>query len=109
MTHVVRIGEARRGALPLVRFNRSELKKLLSLYSRRVADGEWRDYAIDHQPGRAVFAVFRHTFDRPLYTITKRDGRSPSFEVATGQKRVSLAATLEDALAFFDRQLRLVH
>ena len=44
-------------------FDRRELNKLLSLYSRRVARGEWRDYAIDHGPGMAVFSVFRHSHD----------------------------------------------
>ncbi len=90
-----------------VRFNRSELGRLLSLYSRRVAEGEWRDYAIGQQPGRAVFAIFRHSRERPLYLITKHgDG---GFEVASGLRRVASAATLEEALAVFDRRLRLVH
>ena len=29
-------------------FNRHELNTILSVYARRVADGEWRDYAIYH-------------------------------------------------------------
>ena len=53
-------------------FTRSELHQLLSLYSRRVARGEWRDYAIDQDGGLAAFSVFRHSHERPLYTITKR-------------------------------------
>src|SRR5438093_983042 len=42
-------------------FTRHELNQLLSLYSRHVARGVWRDYAIEHQDGRALFSVFRHT------------------------------------------------
>ena len=60
----------------VIHFTRSELNQLLSLYSRRVAGGEWRDYAIDQRAGQAAFSVFRHTHDRPLYTITKRRARS---------------------------------
>ena len=30
-----------------VTFNRLELNRILNLYGRMVADGEWRDYAID--------------------------------------------------------------
>ncbi|HEV2336134.1 MAG TPA: DUF2794 domain-containing protein, partial [Stellaceae bacterium] len=30
-------------------FTRSELNQLLGLYSRNVARGIWRDYAIDHR------------------------------------------------------------
>ncbi|MEM7563519.1 MAG: DUF2794 domain-containing protein, partial [Pseudomonadota bacterium] len=32
----------------------------LQLYSTRVARGEWRDYAIDHSAGVAIFSIFRH-------------------------------------------------
>jgi hypothetical protein len=36
-----------------------------------VADGEWRDYAIDHLEDRAVFSVFRRTSEMPLYRVEK--------------------------------------
>ena len=42
-----------------VTFNRLELNRILNLYGRMVADGEWRDYAIDFLRDRAVFSVFR--------------------------------------------------
>src|SRR5271165_2841746 len=44
-----------------VYFTRFELNQLLGLYSRHVARGVWRDYAIDHRDGMAQFSVFRHT------------------------------------------------
>ena len=42
-----------------VTFSRHELDRILSLYGRKVAAGEWRDYAIDFLKDRAVFSVFR--------------------------------------------------
>jgi hypothetical protein len=108
MTQVVRLREERRGTASLVRFDRSELFRLLTLYSERVAKGEWRDYAIAHQPGCAVFAVFRHTLDRPLYTITKRNDRGIGWEVSSGPRRLSRSSSLDEALAVFDKALRLV-
>ena len=42
-----------------VTFERRELDRILRLYGRKVADGEWRDYAIDFLKDRAVFSVFR--------------------------------------------------
>ena len=42
-----------------VTFNRVELNRILNLYGRMVAEGEWRDYAIDFLKDRAVFSVFR--------------------------------------------------
>ena len=42
-----------------VTFDRRELNRILGLYGRMVAAGEWRDYAIDFLKDRAVFSVFR--------------------------------------------------
>ena len=60
------------GPLPSrVTFNRVELNRILNLYGRMVADGEWRDYAIDFLKDRAVFSVFRRASEVPLYRIEK--------------------------------------
>jgi hypothetical protein len=54
-----------------VSFDRRELREILSLYGRMVARGEWRDYALDFTPTRAVFSVFRRTSETPLFRIVK--------------------------------------
>jgi hypothetical protein len=41
------------------------------MYGRKVAAGEWRDYAIDFLKDRAVFSVFRRASEMPLYRIEK--------------------------------------
>jgi hypothetical protein len=53
-------------------FERAELDRLLGFYGRMVAAGEWRDYAMDALPDRAVFSVYRRTSEAPLYQIEKR-------------------------------------
>ena len=59
-------------ASAVVFFERRELDQLLRLYGRRVAAGEWRDYAIAGLKEAAVFSVFRRTSENPLYRIEKR-------------------------------------
>ena len=54
-----------------VTFDRRELFRILALYGRMVAAGEWRDYAIDFLRDRAVFSVFRHAAEVPIYRIEK--------------------------------------
>ena len=54
-----------------VTFSRRELDRILRLYGRKVAAGEWRDYAIDFLKDRAVFSVFRRSSEVPLYRIEK--------------------------------------
>ncbi len=107
---VFHLSDFRRRQRPVF-FNRSELNRLLGLYSRHVMSGEWRDYAIDHAPGRAVFSIYRHTHERALYAIIKGppgpDGHS-SWVVMSGRERLAQAATLDEALRIFAPSLRLV-
>ena len=65
------IAFAARDRSPEVSFNRSELNEILRVYGRKVANGEWRDYAIDQLRERAVFSVYRRTSEVPLYRIVK--------------------------------------
>ena len=60
-----------------VSFQRAELSAILGLYGRMVAAGFWRDYGISTLREVAVFAVFRHTAEHPLYRIEKRPRLSP--------------------------------
>ena len=54
-----------------VTFDRRELGRIFGLYGRKVAEGEWRDYAIDFLKDRAVFSIFRRTSEVPIYRIEK--------------------------------------
>ena len=44
-----------------IAFDRRELSEILRVYGYRVAEGEWRDYALDFQKERAVFSIFKRT------------------------------------------------
>lgn len=52
-------------------FDRQELSAILAVYGRKVAAGEWRDYAIDLSTETASFSVFRRASECPLYRIEK--------------------------------------
>lgn len=60
------------GAAQQVGFERAELARILDLYGRMVAAGEWRDYAMDFTRDYAVFAAFRRTADVPQMRLEKR-------------------------------------
>ena len=95
-----------------VTFTRRELDRILGLYGRMVAAGEWRDYAIDFLKDRAVFSVFRRSSEVPLYRIEK----DPRLARKQGMYSV-ISATglilrrgheLERVLLVIDRKLALV-
>ena len=53
-------------------FDRTELQRILDLYGRMVAAGEWRDYALDFGSDAASFCGFRRSAERPTARIEKR-------------------------------------
>jgi Protein of unknown function (DUF2794) len=95
-----------------VTFNRQEISNILEVYGRRVAEGEWRDYAIDHLRESAVFSIFRRTSETPLYRIVKQP------KLARRQGAYALLAPtgavlkrghdLANVLRVIDRPVRLV-
>ena len=95
-----------------VTFSRRELDRILGLYGRMVAAGEWRDYAIDFLKDRAVFSVFRRASEVPLYRIEKNPRlarRQGAYAVisATGLI-VKRGHELDGVLRAVDKPLRLV-
>jgi hypothetical protein len=54
-----------------VAFDRRELNLILGIYGTRVAEGEWRDYALDFGRETAVFSIFRRASEMPVYRVVK--------------------------------------
>lgn len=44
---------------------------LLNVYGRKVASGEWRDYAMDMLRDRALFSIYRRSSERPQFVVEK--------------------------------------
>ena len=106
------IAFAARERSPEITFNRRELNEILRVYGRKVANGEWRDYAIDQLRERAVFSVYRRASEVPLYRIVKagkpsRRQAAYSVVAATGMI-VERGADLTRVLSVFERRLTVV-
>ena len=95
-----------------ISFNRQELNAILRVYGRKVADGEWRDYAIDHLREKAVFSVFRRTSEVPLYQIVKQPRlarRQGAYALITATGHIlKRGHDLANVLRAIDPPLRLV-
>ena len=82
-------------------FSRPELQRILDVYARRVAAGEWRDYSIDHQEDRAFFAIYRSSQETPLFTIEKRRLKGNdrwAYILSDRRKTLKSAGRLQDVL-----------
>lgn len=94
---------------PVTRFDRCELNRILTVYGRMVAAGEWRDYAMDFLEEAAVFSIFRRASEMPLFRVEKR----PKLRQRQGQYCVIAAGglvmkrghELAQVLKVFDKKL----
>lgn len=111
---VLRVFPASRptAAPSVVSFDRRELGEILRLYGRKVAEGEWRDYALDFTPNCAVFSIFRRTSEVPLYKVVKDPRlarRQGAYAVVTGAGMVLRRGhELARVVSVLDRRIKLV-
>ena len=98
--------------VPQVTFGREELRTLFGLYGRRVAEGEWRDYAIDFRRDKAVFSIYRRSSEMPLYRVEKDPKlarRQGAFAVITATGLVlKRGSDLARVLAVLEKPLHAV-
>lgn len=84
----------------------------MNVYGRKVAQGEWRDYAIDMLKDRAVFSIFRHASEFPLYRIEKNPKlarRQGAYSVITPTGYIlKRGHDLAQVLRAIDKQLQVV-
>ena len=92
----------------VVFFDRLELVRILRLYGRMVAAGEWRDYGIDMLTGAVSFSIFRRAAEAPLYRIEKRPALARKqgawAVIGSGGHVLKRAHELETILKYFDRK-----
>jgi len=72
-------------------FDRRELTTILAVYGRKVASGDWRDYAMDFLKDRAMFSIYARVSERPLFIIEKTPrlrNRQGQYMVANQQGRI---------------------
>lgn len=113
MSELITFAQARRrehprlgGSFPkgkTTHFDRQELAQILQVYSRKVMDGEWLDYAITTDDRSASFSVYGRVSAVPLFTITKRAKSAkanPGFQIVSrgrvSEKDQPLSAVLKE-------------
>jgi len=106
------VGPQRRVQANDICFDRIELGQILGLYGRKVAEGEWRDYAIDTLRDRAVFSIFRRTSEFPIYRIEKNPKlarRQGAYSVVSPTGHIlKRGRDLGHVLGAIERRLKLV-
>lgn len=78
-----------------------------------VAEGEWRDYAIDILKDRAVFSIFRRASEVPLFRVEKNPKlarKQGAYSVVAASGHIMRRGhDLKNVLKVFNRKPRLVN
>ena len=92
-------------------FSKIELSSILNLYSRQVSKGYWRDYAIDNLIDNAVFSVYRHSQDKPMYQVIKNSQKGfrnkPMFFIKKNEEIINKSNNLFLILSNFEKKLNI--
>ncbi|MCC9625596.1 DUF2794 domain-containing protein [Thalassospira sp. MA62] len=100
-----------RKAKSFVHFDRAELMKLMNVYSQQVASGAWRDYAIDHLDGMAMFSMFRSTHETPLFAVIKLGSdhkNAGQFLALHSGERIKQSSDIQNVLDAIEKRARKV-
>jgi len=92
-------------------FSKKELSSILNLYSKQVSKGFWKDYALDNQTEIAIFSVYKHSHDKPLYQIIKNSHKGfrnkPNFYIKKDEEIISKSSDLYIILLKFEKKLSI--
>lgn len=92
-------------------FSKLELTSILNLYSKQVAKGFWRDYALDNQTDTAVFSIYRHSHDKPIYQIIKKSQKGfrniPNFIIKKELEIINKSSHISTILSRFEKKLSI--
>ena len=92
-------------------FSKLELTSILNLYNKQVSKGYWRDYALDSKIDNAIFSIYRHTQDKPMYQIIKNSQKGfrnkPSFYIKKSEEFISKSNSLFTILSNFEKKLSI--
>ena len=95
----------------LIFFSKFELTAILNLYSKQVSKGSWRDYALDSQVDIAIFSIYRHTHDKPLYQIIKKSQKGfrnkPEFSIKNEVSTINKSNEILTILSKFEKKLSI--
>ena len=92
-------------------FSKKELSSILNLYSNQVSKGFWKDYALDNQIENAIFSVYKHSHDKPMYQIIKNSQKgfrnNPNFYIKKDEEIFIKSSDLYIILLKFEKKLNI--
>ena len=92
-------------------FSKYELTSILNLYSKQVSKGFWKDYALDSKANTAIFSIYKHSHDKPMYQIIKKSFKGfrnmPDFFITKDSEIINKSTEISTILLKFEKKLSI--
>ena len=92
-------------------FSKYELTSILNLYSKQVSKGFWKDYALDSKANKAIFSIYKHSHDKPMYQIIKKSLKGfrnmPNFFITKDDEIINKSNEISTILLKFEKKLSI--
>ena len=105
------IGTIKNNSKNLIFFSKYELSSILNLYSKQVSKGVWKDYSLDSKAYTAIFSIYKHTHDKPIYQIIKKNingfKNMPDFLITKDKEIINKSNEISTILSKFEKKLSI--
>ena len=95
----------------IIYFSKYELTSILNLYSKQVSKGFWKDYALDSKANTAIFSIYKHSHDKPMYQIIKKSFKGfrkmPDFFITKDSEIINKSTEISTILSKFEKKLSI--
>ena len=79
-----------------VSFSKNDLNLIISIYSKNVSNGIWKDYSINFEKNYAEFSIYRHSYAFPEFSIVKNKKRI--FSIYSRKQELKKSKYIKDVL-----------
>ena len=79
-----------------VSFSKNDLNLIISIYSKNVSNGIWKDYSINFEKNYAEFSIYRHSYTFPEFSIVKNKKRI--FSIYSRKQELKKSKYIKDVL-----------
>ena len=81
------------------------------MYSKQVSKGFWKDYALDSKVNTAIFSIYKHSHDKPIYQIIKKSIKGfrnvPDFLITKDKEIINKSSEISTILSNFEKKLSI--
>ena len=79
-----------------VSFSKNDINLIISIYSKNVSNGIWKDYSINFEKNYAEFSIYRHSYAFPEFSIVKN--KKKNFSIYSRQQELKKSKYIKDVL-----------